>query len=301
MQKPDNKLGVKEPKYLSAANEFRRRAECGQRAFLWSHESCGAKWIVPMSCDSRWCAKCARKRADGIVMDYLDRIREFKRPVLVTLTVPNCHEENLMLHLFVLRRAFQSLRRSKCWKASKGLYAIEVKWSRAKGYHPHIHAIFDWSWTDYEDLAARWRAACEKLFRKAGRPWVKVLHQPDIKWIRSKSLYVALREVVKYACGAKRGEGAAEFGKYPPDVQFAIAACMSGSRMVQPCGGLRRLEKPEFALRCPRCGAEFGPWDSGFQFEAMSFEEAWAVRWSCWPDYESEGWKIEKFRFTEAA
>ena len=141
--------------------------------------------------------------------------------------------------------------------------------------------------------SAAWRQTAERLFRKLGRE-VEVLHQPDVKPVRGSSLRFALGEVVKYATGVKRGKGAAEFQGIQDSGKFLIAACLSGSRMVQSFGGLAaaELEKPD--LVCPRCGEIFipGSWFS-WERERMTAADARVRRLGIfWADV-YPGWILE--------
>lgn len=279
------------PKWDVAALELIRVSTCGTFVNWWKHEECDSAWPVPISCNSRWCSRCAARRAEQIVERYMPSVSQFRRPALVTLTVPNCHQGWLALYLTVLSEALKRLRRSNAWTAKDGIYAIEVKWSKSKGFHPHIHMLVNWEWTDLQELSRTWRRITEKLFRDYGHPLL-VKHQPDVKWVRGKNILYALGEVVKYACGVKRGQAGSEFPHYPYSVQLEIAAALSGTRMVQPFGHLKAVPKLKYSYYCPHCGKQYHMWEhaSKWDRQVMSTQEVASTKRVCtWLNF-YDGW-----------
>lgn len=258
------------PDWKRGERELQRICTCGTKWNVWSHKVCGAWWKSPITCNSRWCPRCGRRRADDLVERYYSGISRFRRPALITLTVPNCSGGWLGLHLQVLTEAFKRLRRRKKWNAPRGLYSIEVKWSKKKLYHPHLHIICDWKYLKFSELNKLWKQITEKLFADRGRPHV-VSHCPQVdlsdkngrfhlKDGRIVSREYALREVCKYACGVKRGQANSEFPAYPEHVRWEIASTLSGSRMIQPYGNLKPEKKRKCELHCPDCGTLYQSW-----------------------------------------
>jgi len=259
------------PKWEKGKKEIERVNDCGSKVTRWEHLGCGASWYVPQSCNSRWCTKCSRRRADSIVDKYFSSLHQMKRPALCTFTVPNCGPGYLSLTLTVLTEAFRRIRRLKdctdsakpkryLWPKTQGIFAVEIKWNEKTGYHPHIHALVDWQWRDLQEISKQWKKITEKLFASFDYH-VQVKHQPDIKVIKRHQIKSSLEEVVKYACGVKRGEGQAEFPGYPYEVKLVLASHMSGQRMVTTYGKLKQEKEPKEQIICPHCGAEYHWWN----------------------------------------
>jgi len=282
------------PKWRAAWREQERMKLCGTHVNFWKHNGCDSVWTQPITCNSRWCPRCARRRADQLVDRYLPSLYWINRAALVTLTVPNCWHLDLSLHLTVLVEAWSRLRRSKVWTSKRGISSIEIKFSEKKGFHPHIHVLAEWTWTDLRTLSLTWQKLTEKLFAKYGRS-VQVLHQPQVDYIRNPDKLKALGEVCKYACGVKRGEMKSEYPKYPADVQVLITAVMAGTRMVNAYGKLHPAKRPRYKYYCPNCGAEYHSWNhaSNWHREVMPLDMAQAVCHTQYRQTTYDGWEKE--------
>lgn len=282
------------PDWKKAETELHRIHDCGSKVNLWKHKVCGAWWTRPLSCNSRWCPRCGRRRADALVDKYLNAVSRFKRPALITLTVPNCGTGFLGLHIQVLAEGLKRLRRRKIWPARQGLYSIEVKWTSKKKYHPHIHMLVDWNWTDLKELSATWKKITEQLFRDFGEPQT-VSHQPDVKLVSGSNMLRALSEVIKYGCGVKRGEASSEFPTYPPEVQLEIAATLSGTRMIQPFGKLKAEKPPKATRYCPHCGTQYVSWlhASHWKRDVYEVDELAYLQDLYLPELRYEDWRKE--------
>lgn len=171
---------------------------------------------------------------------YAAGIVAFKRPALLTLTVPNVRElVQVPGALELLLHGFERLRRAPEWpKGIRGLWALEVPWSFKTGFHPHVHVVADFrANVDLAALAARWKAL------------TGALHQPDLKraWTPTQREGLA-KEAIKYVTKA---------WELPEDIRRGLMALLSGRRVVNAFGGLRAEDDDRVAL-CPRCGQEIG-------------------------------------------
>lgn len=249
-----------------AAREKRKMEECGRWWVVWTHNLCGAKVATALSCDSRFCVRCAKKRVRRIVEGYRGQLR---RPVRhIVLTVPNAQKaEDLPLALYVLVEGFKRLRRRRIWRGKRGLYSVEVTWSRERGFHPHLHILVEWSgWVNYDEVHRVWREITRRLGCEAK-------HRPDVRFCRDVG--GGLREALKYVT---------KMWCLDDEVKDVLMALFVGRRLVQTFGGLKKRED-DGVLVCPRCGAifVFREWT----MEVMSEDEyVWdRMHGTGWGDY----------------
>lgn len=214
---------------------------CGNQVIRFHHKriTCGANIFIPASCDVRACRHCGKARTAREVARYSDGIAGFHRPALLTLTVPNVETvDELCKALETLTKGFERLRRHKEWpKAARGVWSLEITWSEDKGYHPHIHAVCDFPWVNFEWLNAAW----EEL--------TGAKHRPDVTRPRSQEERDRLPwEGMKYVTKA---------WELPPDVLRTLLAVLGRRRLFNSFGGLRakKDDSESSGACCPGCEA----------------------------------------------
>lgn len=225
--------------YAHADKQLELMQYCGQQVLRFVHKRiiCNASIFIPTSCDVRTCRNCGKSRTRRELGRYLDGIRSFAHPALLTLTVPNVMTlEELPAALENLTKGFERLRRHKLWpKGAKGVWSLEVTWSEAEGYHPHVHAVCDLPWVDFKWLASAW----EKL--------TGAKHQPDVKRPSSEAQKARLPfEGIKYISKA---------WELPPDVLRGLLAILGRRKMLNAFGKLRakKEDKIDSGACCPGC------------------------------------------------
>lgn len=215
---------------------------CGREGKMFVHNRCQARILVEFRCDERACSKCAPRRSRRLRRRYEPVVRAFKRPALFSLTIRNVMEaRELPAALETLTKGFEKLRRSKAWPKCPGFWVLEITWSAAKGYHPHIHALIDFPWLEDWDrdmgrITHAWRARTGALVH----PDLKRPHPRDQEKV--EGLY---REALKYV--TKQWE-------LDDSVLRAILAVIGHRRMCNGFGGFKCAEEEdESGARCPKC------------------------------------------------
>jgi hypothetical protein len=209
-----------------------------------------------------------------------------RHPAMLTLTVPNVLDANgLPLAVERLVKGFERLRRRAVWpKGVRGFWSLEVTWSAAKGYHPHLHVILEFPWVDLAGLAREWTAL------------TGAKHQPDLQRAEAPGQRAGLlKEAIKYVLKP---------GCFDSQALRVVLALLHGRRAFNGFGGLRMagLEDPDKPLVCPKCHAPFcWPWRR-VAGRWMAVNDDWhLVRMSAaevrllkigpyWPDV-FDGWK----------
>lgn len=163
-------------------------------------------------CKSRSCFLCAwrlslkRKTEIFNLAKIIFTQHKSYRPLMITLTVPNCKACDLRETVQRLNKSFNKMIQRNFWKSAiKGCFkSIEVTYSKERGdYHPHIHALvvvskkyFDKKYDLYierDDLLAHWQDCY-------GDPSIT---QVDMRPVRKKrgedkTIWGAVAEVCKY-------------------------------------------------------------------------------------------------------
>ncbi|HXJ72962.1 MAG TPA: protein rep [Candidatus Dormibacteraeota bacterium] len=217
-------------------------AACGTQVTRFRHQrtSCGAMVYVPIRCRVRSCRHCGRARCARELARYKGAIQGFRMPAILTFTVPNVKTaEELPGAVENLTKNFERLRRHRIWpKAARGLWSLEITWSEAKGFHPHLHVLADFPWvSDYERelLAAAWSEL------------TGARHQVDIKRARTPEQREGLaHEGIKYVMKA---------WELDPAALRAILAVIGRRKMLNAFGGLRAGAKRDSEALCPGCSA----------------------------------------------
>jgi hypothetical protein len=191
------------------------------------------------------CGLCAIRRASRLMAAYLERfntvrlLRPELAPYLVTITVKNSHDLNEVLaHLLASLRTLHRRRNranqpSIMHSVAGGVYAIELTYDAATGWHPHAHAI----WLSPENLntyalRTEWEAITGDSFMCDVRPIAAEQQEsPDIDPHAG-----GFAECFKYAMKP------AELGVDRLEVAYPV---LSGRRLVGSFGCFRGIPEPE--------------------------------------------------------
>jgi len=225
-----------------------RRKTCGTVWQVQHHTTCGARVAVPASCDLRTCVRCAKERKRREVHRYEPAVLSFTNPAHLVLTVPNARTPvELAEGVALIWGAFSKARRWTCWakgsngKRARGVAALEITWSEAAGYHPHLHVLFDGRFRDLKKFQRKWMKAV------GGKHWPHIERRPKDE--RSAMLHEVLKYVLK-----------PEKSAHPESVEAAILGVIDHKRTFRSFGGLRAVleddQEEREPLCCPRCGEE---------------------------------------------
>lgn len=150
-------------------------------------------------CRDRLCPMCNWRRSlkiFGQVSKVLDSLQGQYQYIFLTLTVRNCHSDELADTLDVMQKGWHNLTKQKRFKvAVAGTFrAIEITHRRFDDYHPHYHVVlavkrsyFKKGYIPQAEWSAMWMRAC-------GLDYNPVC---DVRKVKGKEKAVA--EVSKYA------------------------------------------------------------------------------------------------------
>lgn len=187
--------------------------KCGQPIRLKCCD-CRAQRTALSRCDLKWCPSCAPRIAHDRTKRFEPVVAEFIAPMFVTFTTRNFTARDKQTGMRHVRRSFTRLRAQRWWKRSVrgGVAAFEMT-RKAKGWHPHVHAILDSTWfaatvtapprgSTKEVFQHRCKMACEEI----GDQWTLALggrrgtvHVRRISVRAGRSLADAVRECLKYS------------------------------------------------------------------------------------------------------
>lgn len=202
---------------------------------------CGHVHYVEDKCLQRVCPLCSyvQSRERG---DYIVRMcRDMKFPKMMTLTMPRW-KENPGEGIDYLRRCFNLLRISPCFKkVLGGVYQIELK-PKVDGWHIHIHVILDSPYLPYQHIYTAWKSIL-------GLPHADI----DIKAAKTEreQIYVA-----KYASKAADYEGDIEkvVEWYEATKGHRLFASFGTWYNKEPEEATGDCTEPREAFACPYCG-----------------------------------------------
>ena len=194
--------------------------------------SCGKSWKHEIDCGDRLCPRCNANRRGRIMSRYLPIVRSMSHPKFLTLTVPrrSLSEDNVKR----IRECFTRLRHRKMWRATAGLYQIEVGTLDDLGMsNLHIHAIID----------------SEPMSQKAlSDTWLEITGDGFIVDIREAK---GDRALVNYMTK--------HLVKMPHDLPVwqhdLINGVLHNTRLVQGFGDLTHVGMTVYDVPCPFCHA----------------------------------------------
>lgn len=186
--------------------------------------------IVRATCRSKWCPRCAERRAH-IIQANLQNHLQGRTVRTITLTLRHT-DEPLATQVDRLLRSFRRLRSTSTWKkyVHGGAYFLELTVNQStEQWHPHLHLIVDGVYFPHTDLAAAWEKATGDSH---------IVHIAIVRDRRSIARYVT-----KYLTKPL------ETAEYATDDQLAEAIAALHSRRICGCYGTwtkaRLLAKPE--------------------------------------------------------
>lgn len=191
---------------------------------------CGYVHKVQLSCGSRVCPKCRRKWFGYHFKALYKLVSTWPVIYSLTLTVRNVPQDQFgKPTIKKLRDDFTKLR--GCFKAHiyGGFYVVQAT-EKGRGWHPHLHIIYDGKYVPKEKLVAAWKDI-------TGGDYII-----DVAKVRDPKK--ALRYLLADFSGKPR---------IGPDSAELYDRVFKGSRLVQPFG-IYRAYKIRTPFKCPVCG-----------------------------------------------
>jgi len=183
------------------------------------------KTITGKYCNNRWCIVCNRIRTAKLINGYLPVIRsEIKKPMFVTLTIPNVPGDELRAvigDMVKTIRTITDLFRNRRNFKLKGIRKVECTYNgRNLDYHPHLHLLVD-GYQVGQELINAW-----------------LLHYPgadkraqDIRPADNDSLIELFKYSTKLTTESKKKKTAV-----PPEALDIIFKALYKKRVFQPIG-----------------------------------------------------------------
>jgi hypothetical protein len=184
------------------------------------------KTITGKYCNNRWCIVCNRIRTAKLIEGYLPVIKEqLRKPMFVTLTVPNVPAEDLRKTIGSLIgtvRTITDLFRKRRNFRLRGLRKVECTYNaRGNDYHPHLHLLVD-GYQASQELVNAW-----------------LNHYPDADK-RGQDIRPAddnsLIELFKYSTKLTTGDEKKKKKIVAPEALDIIFKALRGKRVFQPIG-----------------------------------------------------------------
>jgi len=190
---------------------------------------CGHGLKVKLSCGDRTCPECRKKWFGHHYKTLVDCVATWKSPYFLTLTIRNIPDYSWGTYCVKdLRAAFGKLRR-RFKRIGGGFYVVQAT-NYGRGWHLHLHVLFDGSFILKDEISRAWRIFSDGSYIV------------DIKQVQSP------KKAVKYLLS--------DFLQAPrirPEDRPAFNDVFRGSRLVQPFGEYRKM-KFKVKYMCPECG-----------------------------------------------
>lgn len=116
--------------------------------------------LIVEQCHNRACPECARIKAKKHQHHITERLKTWRSPKLITLTLAP-RNEPLRDTITRIIRAFNRLRQRAVWKqlVSGGIYVVEItRHPKREHWHVHIHALIDAKFLDQRWLSEQWHS-----------------------------------------------------------------------------------------------------------------------------------------------
>lgn len=223
------------------------------------------------SCSCRLCPHCAHRRA-GVLAKRTQAIVVGKTGLrYVVLAERNC--KNLKAGIVSLYKAWNSLRRSVCWKGKVvgSIAVLEVTYSKKlRTWHPHLNVLIEGEYFPFAELNLAWKKATEG---KGRTTHIQQANEGTVRELLKYTLKVAERD--------ENGELVLILDD--PAALDEFLAAVYGVRLVRKYGtfhGLKIADEENPEQECPDCGSkcivDIGP----VQHSQLSFDfdkEVWRV------------------------
>jgi len=189
---------------------------------------------VMISCGDRTCSLCRGKWYGQHYKAVLDFVSGFKDVRFLTLTEKNIKDGDFRKeHVVQLRGWFGELRK-KFPGIRGGVYVVQAT-NGGKGWHPHLHILFDGSYVLEDDLRRAWREITKGSFE------VKIERVTDL----DKAVGYLLSDFLQAP-------------KIRPEDVDVYNEVFKGSRLLQTFGSYKnwkfRIARAPF--KCPFCGCD---------------------------------------------
>lgn len=97
-------------------------------------------------CNNRWCVVCNRIRTAKLINGYMPGLNNLNNKYFVTLTIPNCNNDELRDTIKKMIKTFQDIKQIFSSRKIKfiGIRKLECTFNEtSNNYHPHFHLIVD--------------------------------------------------------------------------------------------------------------------------------------------------------------
>lgn len=190
---------------------------------------CGRPLKVRLSCGDRTCPTCRAKWFGYHFKPILEVVTKWKSVYFMTLTLRNIPDSAFGRYdVKGLRESFGKLRK-RFKEIAGGFYVVQVT-NNGKGWHLHLHVLFDGSFI------------AQKALSKAWAEITKGSYIVGIEQVRDR------REAVRYLL-----KDFLQSPKIRPEDRESFNGVFKGSRLVQPFGDYRNT-KFRVPYKCPDCG-----------------------------------------------
>lgn len=189
---------------------------------------CGDSLRVQLGCGDRTCHECRRKWFGFHFNVLVDCVNSWKNVYFLTLTIKNIPEIGRS-DIKDLRKWFRELL-ARFPQIADGFYVIQAT-NRGKGWHPHLHALYDGVFIPKEDLSKAWAEI-------TGGSFIVDIQRPENP---RKAVRYLLSDFLQ--APRIRLEDVADFN-----------GVFKGSRMIQAFGKYRRFKFRRAPYKCPKCG-----------------------------------------------
>lgn len=197
--------------------------------FLTLHCShCGKPLKVQLGCGDRTCPTCRKKWFGYHFKTLLTIVGRWKSVYFLTLTIKNIPDNQWdRYNVEELRDSFSKLRR-RFKSIAGGFYVVQAT-NRGKGWHLHLHVLFDGSYISQKALSKAWLEITGSYI-----VGIELVQDPK------KAVHYLLMDFLQAP-------------KIRPDDAAAFNGVFRGARLVQPFG-LYRKTKFRVPYKCPVCG-----------------------------------------------
>jgi len=168
--------------------------DCCKDDLVFNCRKCGNIKVIKKTCGYRICSKCEKTRRYRMKKRYINLLKRFNRPKLLTLTMEGVHSDIKEKKKEMTKYVREFFRRTKL----DGLRVYEIK-KKSEGYSIHIHCIIDSPYLPQKRISKLWESV------------TKTSYIVDIRVVSSNK---ALSYVLKYVSKCPDGITVNEYTKY---------------------------------------------------------------------------------------
>ena len=241
----------------------------------YRHRRCinGHEWASPSalardSCFVRLCPHCSHRKSQK----QATKVQKFLvgRPMSRYVVLSERNSKNLAEGIRSLYQAWNSLRRSVCWKGKvKGSMAVlEVTYNKKKRtWHPHLNVLMEGEYFPFEELRQAWMKASK------GRGRTSFIQAAD-----GGTPFELIKYTLKVAELKDSPEGQVyELLIDDPEALDEFLSAVHGVRLIRTYGTFRSMaveeEEDEAETEtCPDCGTDCWTEIVGCSVDQLSFD-----------------------------